>query len=65
MKAGSAQAGEPATDAEAGSVADRLEALRRKVARWQARFEGKQFLLPPQKAVNLMKTRDEYLAGSR
>jgi hypothetical protein len=44
--------------------AERLETLRRRVARWQARFEGRQFLLPPQKAANLMKSREDYLAGS-
>lgn len=62
-----------AADTEGGSSAgddattdrtERLETLRRRVARWQARFEGRQFLLPPQKAANLMKSREDYLAGS-
>lgn len=44
--------------------ADRLESLRGQVARWQARFEGRQFLLPAQKAANLLKSRNEYLAGT-
>jgi hypothetical protein len=44
--------------------AERIDTLRRRVARWQARFEGRQFLLPPQKAANLMKSREDYLAGS-
>lgn len=55
----------PAADVDATTDRDdRLETLRRRVARWQARFEGRQFLLPPQKAANLMKSREDYLAGS-
>ena len=43
--------------------AARVEALRQDIAGWQARFAGKVFLLPPQKAGNLLKTRENYLAG--
>lgn len=52
-----AQAGE-ATD-EPGT--ERLAQRREQVARWQARFEGRRFLLPPHKAANLLKTRAEHL----
>lgn len=48
-----------AIDAEA---ADALAALRTEVADWQARYAGRRFLLPPHKAANLMKSRDDYLA---
>lgn len=47
------------------SPAERVAALRDEVAGWQARFNGKVFLLPPYKAANLIKTREDYLAGSR
>lgn len=57
--------GSPPAEADASTDrAERLDTLRRRVARWQARFEGRQFLLPPQKAANLMKSREDYLAGS-
>jgi len=46
------------------SPEERLHALEQQVARWQGRFEGKQFKLPAQQAANLMKTREDYLAGS-
>lgn len=45
----------------AGDGADRLTQRREQVARWQARFEGRRFLLPPHKAANLLKTRAEHL----
>lgn len=65
-----AAAPESANDAsadadDAASREERLDTLRRRVARWQERFDGRQFLLPPQRAANLMKTRDDYLAGTR
>ena len=62
-------AGDDAPPAEADALppvpdpAARVEALRQDIADWQARFQGKVFLLPPQKAGNLIKTRENYLAG--
>lgn len=53
-----AQAGEPA---EPGT--DRLAKRQEQAARWQARFEGRRFLIPPHKAANLLKTRAEHLDG--
>lgn len=56
-----------ATEAEASpgpTPEARLDTLRRQVADWQSRFQGRQFLLPPYKAESLMKSRDDYLAGS-
>lgn len=44
---------------------ERLHALAQQVARWQESFEGKQFRLPAQQAANLMKTREDYLAGKQ
>lgn len=58
-------AADTADDHTGPSPEERLQALRQQVARWQGRFEGRQFLLPPQKAANLMKTREDYLAGTR
>lgn len=49
----------------AGDVDTRLAALRTQVAQWQARFADRRFLLPPYKAVNLMKSRADYLGGTR
>ena len=49
---------------EAPTADGRLQALRTQVAGWQERFEGRQFRLPAQKAANLMKSRDDYLAGT-
>lgn len=60
-----AEGSAPGAEDAIAARAERLETLRRRVARWQARFEDKQFLLPPQRAANLMKTRDDYLAGTR
>ena len=55
-----------ATDDDTGpSPEERLHALGQQVQRWQGRFEGKQFQLPAQQAANLMKTREDYLAGSQ
>ncbi|GAB2492480.1 DUF4340 domain-containing protein [Arenimonas alkanexedens] len=54
-----AQAATPAPPAE------RVAGLRRQVDAWQAGFEGRQFLLPPYKAASLMRSRNDYLAGSR
>lgn len=47
------------------SPAERVAALRAKVEAWQASFEGRQFLLPPYKAAPLMRSRNDYLAGTR
>lgn len=55
---------DPADDDTGPAPEERLHALAQEVARWQARFEGKQFRLPAQQAANLMKSRDDYLAGS-
>ena len=41
----------------------RLEALRRQVAEWQARVEGHRFLLPAQKAANLLRERADFLGA--
>lgn len=61
-----AAAADAAAPADAAPDAgERLQSLRAKVERWQARFAGRQFLLPPQQAANLMKSREDYLAGSR
>ena len=53
--------------ARAGDSADppeqRLEALRKQVAGWQARVEGRRFLLPAQKAANLLRTRGDFLGA--
>jgi hypothetical protein len=63
-EAADTEGGPSAGDDVTTNRTERLETLRRRVARWQARFEGRQFLLPPQKAANLMKSREDYLAGS-
>ena len=47
------------------SPAERVAALRARVDAWQASFEGRQFLLPPYKAAPLMRSRNDYLAGTR
>ncbi|KFN48356.1 DUF4340 domain-containing protein [Arenimonas metalli] len=47
------------------SPAERVAALRSRVDAWQASFEGRQFLLPPYKAAPLMRSRNDYLAGTR
>lgn len=51
----------------AGDTADppgqRLDELRQQVAQWQARFEGRRFLLPPQKAANLLRDRSDFLGA--
>lgn len=39
-----------------------LESLRARVAAAQARFEGRQFLIPPHKAAHLLAGRDQFLA---
>lgn len=60
-----APAADAATERGAATGADdRLQSLRARAERWQARFAGRQFLLPPQRAANLMKSREDYLAGS-
>jgi hypothetical protein len=54
------------TDAAATTPpAERVAALRAKVEAWQANLDGRQFLLPPYKAAPLMRSRDDYLAGTR
>lgn len=45
--------------------AERVAALRAKVQAWQANLDGRQFLLPPYKAAPLMRSRNDYLAGTR
>lgn len=60
----------PATDAPvdaaatAAFVEERLAGLREQARRLRVAFDGKQFLVPPYKAANLLKTREEYLAGT-
>src|SRR5690606_21816418 len=53
------------TDASAGadivSPAERVAARRAEIEAWQARFQGRRFLIPPYKAANLLKERAEYL----
>lgn len=53
------------TDASAGadivSPAERVAARRAEIEAWQARFQGRRFLIPPYKAANLIKERAEYL----
>lgn len=50
--------------AKADETADppeqRLAALEAQVAQWRGAFEGRRFLLPPHKAANLVKSRDDY-----
>lgn len=48
----------------AARVEERLAGLREQARRLRVAFEGKQFLIPPYKAANLLKTREEYLAGT-
>lgn len=48
-------------DETADSPAERLAALEAQVAQWRAAFEGRRFLLPPHKAANLVKSRDDFL----
>ena len=43
----------------------RVAALRAKVEAWQANLDGRQFLLPPYKAAPLMRSRNDYLAGTQ
>lgn len=53
--------------ARGGDTADapeqRLATLRAQVLEWQARFEGRRFLLPGQKAANLLRERSDFLGG--
>lgn len=53
--------------AKADETADppqqRLAALEAQVAQWRQAFEGRRFLLPPHKAANLVKPRDDYLGS--
>jgi hypothetical protein len=65
QSAGAAAAAAPVVDPDAAiDPQARLAALRTQVAGWQARFAGRQFLLPDYKSALLLKTRDEYLAGA-
>ena len=43
----------------------RLAELKAQVATWQRAFAGRRFLLPPQKAEGLMRSRSDYLDGTR
>lgn len=54
-----------ADPAVATPPAGRVAELRARVDAWQASFEGRQFLLPPYKAAPLMRSRNDYLAGTR
>ena len=56
-----------AADAEAPppSADQRLAELKAQVAQWQSSFAGRQFLLPPHKAEGLMRSRNDYLDGTR
>lgn len=51
--------------AKADETADppeqRLAALEAQLAEWREDFSGRRFLLPPHKAANLIKSRDDYL----
>ena len=47
------------------SPEERLAALRAQVATWREAFADRQFLLPPQKAEGLMRSRNDYLDGTR
>lgn len=60
-----AESEETPSDDTGPSPDERLHALAQQVARWQDRFDGKQFQLPAQQAANLMKSREDYLAGSQ
>jgi len=63
-----AEAAEAAPADEAGKALtseERLAKLQAQVAEWQSQFEGRQFLLPPYKAAPLMRSRNDYLAGSQ
>lgn len=67
-QAAAAQGEGAATDTPAPAAApadERLAALRTQVQAWQASFAGRQFLLPPHKVAGLMRSRDDYLGGSR
>ena len=62
VAAGEDAAAEPT---DAAPPAERVAGLRARVDAWQASFEGRQFLLPPYKAAPLMRSRNDYLAGTR
>lgn len=55
--------------AQADATSDTQEAgrdaLRNQVSQWNARFTGRQFLLPPYKVEPLLRSRDGYLAGGQ
>lgn len=47
------------------SPEQRLAELKAQVSAWQEAFAGRQFLLPPHKAEGLMRSRNDYLDGTR
>ena len=57
--------GQADANARANDIDRQIADLRAQVEDWQARFEGRQFLLPPYKAAPLMRRRDDYLAATR
>ena len=52
-------------DATPPPADERLAELKAQVETWQKAFEGRQFLLPPHKAEGLMRSRNDYLDGTR
>ena len=69
-QAGAAQGGEGSDAADADTLASaspeqRLVELRSQVDTWNKAFAGRQFLLPPQKAQGLMRSRNDYLDGTQ
>lgn len=62
-QASAAAQGEDTRAAKAASPDRRVAGLRAQVEAWRKSFGGRRFLLPPQKAEGLMRSRDDYLAG--
>lgn len=64
--AGAAQggAGQGADAGKTPSAAQRLASLRLQADTWSKAFDGRQFLLPPERAQALMRSRNDYLAGT-
>ncbi len=55
----------PADAVKAASVEQRLAELKAQVETWRQAFAGRQFLLPPHKVEGLVRSRSDYLEGSR
>lgn len=49
----------------AAPAGQRLGELQAQVETWRQAFEGRQFLLPPQKAQGLLRSRSDYVDGAR